>query len=51
MDQKLDVHRVKGRWNVCRDGEGGKGCRHKYPERGEMRVPTVEGEGDGALFY
>ena len=20
--------------------------RHKYPERGEMRVPTVEGEGD-----
>ena len=28
-----------------RDGEGGKGCRHKHPERGEVRVPTVEGEG------
>ena len=23
---KLDVHQVKGRKNVCRDGEGGKGC-------------------------
>ena len=31
---KLDVHQVKGRWNVSRDGEGGKGCRHKYPKRG-----------------
>ena len=39
---KLDVHQVKWRWNVCRDGEGGKGCRHKYSERGEVRVPTVE---------
>ena len=26
---KLDVHQVKGRWNVSRDGKGGKGCRHK----------------------
>ena len=44
---KPDVHQVKGRRNVnvSRDGEGGKGCRHRYPERGEMRVPTVEGEG------
>ena len=42
---KLDVLQAKGRRNVSRDGEGGKGCRHKYPERGEMRVPTVEGEG------
>ena len=30
---------------MCRDGEGRKGCRHKYPERGEVRVPIVEGEG------
>ena len=30
---------------MSRDGEGGKGCRHKYPERGEVRVPSVEGEG------
>ena len=42
---KLVIHQVKGRRNVSRCGEGGKGCRHKYPERGEMRVPTVEGEG------
>ena len=33
---KLDVHQVKGKRNVSRDGEGGKGCRHKYPERGEI---------------
>jgi hypothetical protein len=26
---KLDVHQVKGRWNVSKDGEGAKGCRHK----------------------
>ena len=37
---ELVVHQVKGRRNVW-----SKGCRHKYPERGEMRVPTVEGEG------
>ena len=30
---KVDVHQVKGRWNVCRDGEGGKGCRHRYQMR------------------
>ena len=30
---------------MSRDGEGGKECRHKYPERGQMRVPTIEGEG------
>ena len=41
----LDVHQVKGRRKVSRDGEGGKGCWQKYPERGEMRVPTVEGQG------
>ena len=38
---KLDVLQAKGRRNVSRDGEAGKGCRHKHPERGEMRVPTV----------
>ena len=26
---KLEVHQVKGRWNVSKDGEGRKGCRHK----------------------
>ena len=26
---KLDVHHVKGRWNVSRYGEGGEGCWHK----------------------
>ena len=30
---------------MCRGGEGGKECRHKYAERGEMRVPTVESGG------
>ena len=42
---KLDVRQVKGRWNVSRCGEGGKGCRQKYPEKDEMHEPTVEGEG------
>ena len=32
---KLDVRQMKGRWNVSRDGEGGKERRHKYPERCE----------------
>ena len=36
---KLDVRQVKGRWNVCRDGEGGN------PVKDEMHEPTVEGEG------
>ena len=26
-------------------GEGGKGCRHQYPEEDEKHEPTVEGEG------
>ena len=42
---KLDVHQVKGRWNLSRDGEGGNACWHKSQERGGMSVPTVEGEG------
>ena len=25
---KPDVHQRKGRWNVSKDGKGGKGCRH-----------------------
>ena len=35
---------------MTRDGEGSIGCRHKYPERSEMRVPTVEGEGVAQLW-
>ena len=27
----LDVHQVKGRRKLSKGGEGGKGCRHKYP--------------------
>ena len=42
---KLDVRQVNGSRNVSRNGEGGKGCRHKYPERDEMHVLTVEGKG------
>ena len=34
---KLDVRQVKGRRNVSRDGEGCKGCRHKYLLPGEGR--------------
>ena len=26
---QLDVHQMKGRWNVSKDGVGRKGCRHK----------------------
>ena len=28
---KVDIRQARGRWNVSRDGEGGKGCRHEYP--------------------
>ena len=27
--KKLDVHQVKGRWNVSKEGDGGKGCWHE----------------------
>ena len=47
---KLDVRQAKGRWNVSRDGEGGKGCRHEYPVKDEMHKATVEGE-EGARGY
>ena len=36
---------VQGRRKVSREGKGDKACRHKYLERGEMRVPTAEGGG------
>ena len=26
---KLDIHQEEGRWNVCKDGEGRKGCRDR----------------------
>ena len=39
---KPDVHRMKGRWNVSMDGEGGTECRHKQREGGE---PTIGDEG------
>ena len=42
---QLGVRQAKGRWNVSRDGQGGKGCRHKYPVKDEMHEATVEGEG------
>ena len=42
---KLDVHQVKRRRNVFRDGEGGKGCRHKYPE--PMLTLRVSIQSDG----
>jgi hypothetical protein len=45
---KPDVHQMKGRWNVSKDGEGGKGCRHKEPEGGEVHEPTVGDEGGAA---
>ena len=32
---KTDVHQVKGRWNVCRDGKGGKG--EETPKWGILR--------------
>ena len=43
---KLDVRQVKGRWDVSRGGEGGKGCRHKFPVKDEMHEPAVKGKGD-----
>jgi hypothetical protein len=35
---KPDVHQMKGRWNVSKNGERGKQCWHKEPEGGEVHI-------------